>query len=146
MLLRFVSRVLLCVLVLAGGVAGCSSGHRANDTTAHRTNSTTDHRTNDPTGTHTSGLATVKAADLPAEARRTLALIERGGPYPYSRDGVVFGNFEGRLPKEKRGYYHEYTVKTPGSRDRGARRIVTGQGGEIYYTDDHYDTFRAVLK
>ncbi|QNP73857.1 ribonuclease N [Streptomyces roseirectus] len=125
MLLRFVSRVLLCLLVLVGGVAGCSSEHRAQDAT---------------------GLATVKAADLPAEARRTLALIDKGGPYPYSRDGVVFGNFEGRLPKRKRGYYHEYTVKTPGSRDRGARRIVTGQGGEIYYTDDHYDSFRTVLR
>ncbi|MEX3106802.1 MULTISPECIES: ribonuclease domain-containing protein [unclassified Streptomyces] len=135
MLLRFVSRVLLCVLVLVGGVAGCSSDHRTNDQTR--------------TGAATSpahGLATVKAADLPAEARTTLALIDKGGPYPYSRDGVVFGNFEGRLPKEKRGYYHEYTVKTPGSRDRGARRIVTGQGGEIYYTDDHYDSFRTVLR
>jgi len=135
MLLRFVSRVLLCVLVLVGGVAGCSSGHRTNDTSA---NGTSTH--------NTTGLATVKAADLPAEARKTLALIDKGGPYPYSRDGVVFGNFEGRLPKQKRGYYHEYTVKTPGSRDRGARRIVTGQGGEIYYTDDHYDSFRTVLR
>ncbi|MET8982367.1 ribonuclease [Streptomyces sp. NPDC004539] len=126
MLLRFVSRVLLCVLVLVGGVAGCSSDHRTNASA--------------------SGLATVKAADLPAEARKTLALIDKGGPYPYSRDGVVFGNFEGRLPKEKRGYYHEYTVRTPGSRDRGARRIVTGQDGEIYYTDDHYDSFRTVLR
>lgn len=133
MLLRFVSRVLLCVLVLVGGVAGCSSDHRTNDTRASAPSSA-------------NGLATVKAADLPAEARTTLALIDKGGPYPYSRDGVVFGNFEGRLPKEKRGYYHEYTVKTPGSRDRGARRIVTGQGGEIYYTDDHYDSFRTVLR
>ncbi|MDX3381724.1 ribonuclease [Streptomyces niveiscabiei] len=135
MLLRFVSRVLLCVLVLAGGVAGCSSDHRTNDRS--RTSAET---------SSANGLATVKAADLPAEARTTLALIDKGGPYPYSRDGVVFGNFEGRLPKEKRGYYHEYTVKTPGSRDRGARRIVTGQGGEIYYTDDHYDSFRTVLR
>ncbi|MHC5907711.1 guanyl-specific ribonuclease [Streptomyces sp. S6] len=145
MLLRFVFRVLLCVLVLVGGVAGCSAGHHTNGATGH----TTGRPTNDTSGrsTHdTSGLATVKATDLPAEARKTLALIDKGGPYPYSRDGVVFGNFEGRLPKQKRGYYHEYTVKTPGSRDRGARRIVTGQGGEIYYTDDHYDTFRTVLK
>lgn len=135
MLLRFVSRVLLCVLVLVGGVAGCSSDHRTNDQS--RTSAET---------SPANGLATVKAADLPAEARTTLALIDKGGPYPYSRDGVVFGNFEGRLPKEKRGYYHEYTVKTPGSRDRGARRIVTGRGGEIYYTDDHYDSFRTVLR
>ncbi|MFI0811525.1 ribonuclease domain-containing protein [Streptomyces echinatus] len=92
------------------------------------------------------GMTIVREARLPAEARRTLALVDRGGPYPYSRDGIVFGNFEGRLPKHRRGYYHEYTVRTPGSRDRGARRIVTGQGGEIYYTDDHYETFRAVLR
>ncbi|WP_338682899.1 ribonuclease [Streptomyces acidiscabies] len=132
MLLRFVSRVLLCVLVSIGGVAGCSSDHRTNDVRS--------------SGQPSNGLATVKAADLPAEARKTLALIDKGGPYPYSRDGVVFGNFEGRLPKQKRGYYHEYTVKTPGSRDRGARRIVTGRSGEIYYTDDHYDSFRTVLR
>ncbi|OXY90485.1 ribonuclease domain-containing protein [Streptomyces diastatochromogenes] len=92
------------------------------------------------------GMGTVQESRLPAEARQTLALIDKGGPFPYARDGVVFGNFEGLLPKHQRGYYHEYTVKTPGSRDRGARRIVTGQSGEIYYTDDHYNSFRAVLR
>ncbi|MFF0853366.1 ribonuclease domain-containing protein [Streptomyces sp. NPDC003388] len=92
------------------------------------------------------GMATVQESRLPAEARRTLALIDRGGPFPYARDGVVFGNFEGRLPRQPRGHYHEYTVPTPGSPDRGARRLVTGQGGEVYYTDDHYDSFRAVLR
>ena len=85
-------------------------------------------------------------SQLPAEARQTLALIDKGGPFPYARDGVVFGNFEGLLPKHQRGYYHEYTVRTPGSRDRGARRLITGQGGEIYYTDDHYKSFRAVRR
>ncbi|MFF8728679.1 ribonuclease domain-containing protein [Streptomyces sp. NPDC015171] len=92
------------------------------------------------------GMATVRASRLPAEARGTLGLIDRGGPFPYSKDGAVFGNFEGHLPEHRRGYYHEYTVRTPGSADRGARRIVTGQGGEIYYTDDHYESFRAVLR
>ncbi|MFI1765639.1 ribonuclease domain-containing protein [Streptomyces sp. NPDC020800] len=92
------------------------------------------------------GMATVEASGLPAEARQTLALIDRGGPYPYARDGIVFGNFERLLPEHRRGYYHEYTVRTPGSHDRGARRIVTGQGGEIYYSDDHYKSFRAVLR
>jgi ribonuclease T1 len=92
------------------------------------------------------GMKTVDAARLPAEARETLALIDKGGPFPYARDGIVFGNFEGLLPKHQRGYYHEYTVKTPGAHDRGARRIVTGQGGEIYYTGDHYKSFRAVLR
>ncbi|MET7453628.1 ribonuclease domain-containing protein [Streptomyces sp. NPDC005574] len=92
------------------------------------------------------GLAVVEASRLPAEARRTLRLIDEGGPFPYARDGVVFGNFERLLPARERGYYHEYTVPTPGSRDRGARRLVTGRGGETYYTDDHYDSFRAVLR
>lgn len=92
------------------------------------------------------GMGTVRESQLPPEARGTLALIDKGGPFPYAKDGVVFGNFEGRLPGHQRGYYHEYTVRTPGSRDRGARRIVTGQSGETYYTDDHYNSFRAVLR
>ena len=88
--------------------------------------------------------AEVSAAQLPPEARETLELIRKGGPYPYARDGVTFGNREGRLPREKRGYYHEYTVKTPGERTRGARRIIVGKGGELYYTDDHYNHFRRI--
>ncbi|MFF2193755.1 ribonuclease domain-containing protein [Streptomyces sp. NPDC058157] len=92
------------------------------------------------------GMATVRADALPPQAREVLALIDKGGPYPYRQDGTVFGNFEKVLPKQKRGYYHEYTVRTPGSRDRGARRIITGGGGEFYYTDDHYETFKAVLR
>ena len=83
---------------------------------------------------------------LPHEARQTLALIKAGGPFPYARDGSVFGNREGQLPKRNRGYYREYTVKTPGARDRGARRIVAGVPGEYYYTDDHYRTFRRIIE
>jgi ribonuclease T1 len=96
--------------------------------------------------TRSDGLAAVRESELPAEARETLALIDRGGPFPYPQDGTVFGNFERRLPVRERGHYHEYTVRTPGSPDRGARRLVTGRDGEIYYTDDHYDSFRAVLR
>lgn len=83
-------------------------------------------------------------AFLPPEARRTLALIAQGGPFPNRQDGSVFGNREGRLPARQRGYYHEYTVDTPGLDHRGARRIVTGGQPpvEYYYTDDHYETFR----
>ncbi|MFB7785362.1 ribonuclease domain-containing protein [Streptomyces vinaceus] len=92
------------------------------------------------------GMATVRADALPAQAREVLVLIDKGGPYAYRQDGTVFGNFEKVLPKQKRGYYHEFTVRTPGERDRGARRIVTGGGGEFYYTDDHYETFKAVLR
>jgi ribonuclease T1 len=82
---------------------------------------------------------------LPSQAHDTLDLIEQGGPYPYSQDGVVFQNREGVLPSESTGYYHEYTVITPGSSTRGARRIVTGeQSQEDYYTADHYATFNLV--
>lgn len=85
-------------------------------------------------------------AFLPPEAVATLQAIEQGGPFPYSRDGVVFQNREHRLPERSRGYYREYTVATPGSADRGARRIVAGgRPPEVYYyTDDHYQSFRRV--
>ena len=87
---------------------------------------------------------TIAVAELPHEAQRTLTLIKTGGPFPYSRDGIVFGNFEKLLPKQPRGYYTEYPVKTPGRRDRGPRRIVAGERGEFYYTEDHYQSFRRI--
>lgn len=86
----------------------------------------------------------ISVAELPAEARQTIALIRAGGPFPFSRDGITFGNFEKRLPIEPRGYYREYTVKTPWRNDRGPRRIISGKRGEFYYTEDHYRTFRKV--
>ncbi|GAB4120987.1 MAG: ribonuclease [Sideroxydans sp.] len=86
----------------------------------------------------------IKLAQLPPEARATLRLIRQGGPFPYARDGVVFGNYEHRLPPQARGYYHEYTVPTPGVRHRGARRIVCGERHECYYSPDHYRTFRRI--
>ena len=89
-------------------------------------------------------LAEVSVVDLPREARVTLSLIRKGGPYPYAKDGAVFGNREAHLPRRERGYYREYTVKTPGERTRGARRIVAGKGGEFFYTDDHYNHFRRI--
>lgn len=89
-------------------------------------------------------LAVVALAQLPAEARETAAAIRRGGPFAYDRDGVVFGNREHILPLRERGYYREYTVQTPGLRHRGARRIVAGRAGELYYTDDHYRSFRRI--
>lgn len=97
-------------------------------------------------------LREVAVAELPQEARDTLALIRKGGPFPYRKDGTTFGNFEKRLPLRSRGYYREYTVPTPDARDRGARRIVAGQGatgdvrtsGEYYYSADHYRTFRRI--
>lgn len=95
-----------------------------------------------------SNIAYVNVAELPKEAQTTLKLIKQGGPFAYDKDGVVFGNYEARLPKQKRGYYHEYTVKTPRARNRGARRIIAGAdpqtSGEYYYTEDHYESFRRI--
>jgi ribonuclease T1 len=93
---------------------------------------------------------TISAARLPVEARKTEQMVRHGGPFPYSKDGVVFGNRERRLPAQARGFYREYTVKTVGARDRGARRIVCG-GREptapeaCFYTDDHYTSFRRIV-
>ncbi|MGA7985180.1 MAG: ribonuclease domain-containing protein [Burkholderiales bacterium] len=81
---------------------------------------------------------------LPADAARTVRLIERGGPYPFARDGSVFANREGRLPPHFRGYYLEYTVVPVGARERGARRIVAGRNGELYYSRDHYRSFQRI--
>lgn len=91
----------------------------------------------------------VALADLPPQGRETYDRILQGGPFPYEKDGTVFGNRERQLPIEKRGYYREYTVRTPGSRDRGARRIVCGgvpvRPTACFYTDDHYATFRRIV-
>ena len=127
---RIVAAVVIAMLVitLAASLFGCSASKPASES-----------RT-DPT----SGLTLVAAADLPQEAQQTLKLIDEGGSFPYDRDGVVFSNFEKILPQQDRGYYHEYTVKTPGEKDRGARRIVTGKGDGRYYTDDHYKSFRRI--
>jgi ribonuclease T1 len=86
----------------------------------------------------------IEVRDLPPEARALLQLIKRGGPFAYAQDGTVFSNREGLLPARQRGFYHEYTVKTPGARDRGARRIIAGQNGEYYYTEDHYRSFKRI--
>ncbi|UXY30806.1 ribonuclease domain-containing protein [Streptomyces sp. HUAS TT20] len=89
-----------------------------------------------------SSVGSICYSDLPSQAYTTLRLIDQGGPFPYSQDGVVFQNRERVLPQQPTGYYHEYTVKTPGSSTRGARRIVTGEEyQEDYYTADHYATF-----
>jgi ribonuclease T1 len=88
--------------------------------------------------------ASISVAQLPAQARDTLRAIKRGGPFAYPRDGVVFKNYEHALPERRRGYYHEYTVKTPGRHNRGARRIISGADGEYFYTADHYQTFRRI--
>jgi ribonuclease T1 len=107
---------------------GTSSGHVSGVATPH------------------SGLLTVAAGALPAQAQAVLVLIDNGGPFRYAQDNTVFSNFEGLLPKRASGYYREYTVITPGSTDRGERRLVAGLDGDVYYTDDHYNSFRQVIR
>lgn len=127
--------LILTVALLRGSTGPDGSASPPRATTA------TSAGTRDPT----SGLVWVDLGALPTQAQATVRLIQRGGPYPYSKDGVVFGNREGVLPSHKRGYYHEYTVETPGASTRGARRIVTGDDDrQFFYTDDHYRTFRRV--
>ena len=93
-----------------------------------------------------SGLPYVDLADLPPEAGATVELIDAGGPFPYDKDGSTVGNYEGLLPDREDGYYREYTVETPGSPDRGARRIVGGAEGELYWTEDHYESFEVIWR
>jgi ribonuclease T1 len=124
-----VALVGLIVLVLGGwlvkDLSGSSSGSSA--------------------GSGTATLPAVALSSLPAEATQTWKLIESGGPFPYPHnDGTVFDNREKLLPQRPTGYYHEYTVPTPGSADRGPRRLITGDGHELYYTGDHYQTFASV--
>jgi ribonuclease T1 len=99
-----------------------------------------------PSGRETpdSGLVTVAESALPAEAAATLVLIRAGGPFPYEEDGGRFGNRERELPRRSSAYYREYTVETPGEGDRGPRRIVAGADGDLYWTTDHYASFRQI--
>jgi ribonuclease T1 len=123
---------LLAVLGVGYGVN--AARHSGSTTTAATTAAAT-----------TTAAGTVGLSSLPPQAAQTVALIKNGGPFPYPRnDGVVFGNNEHLLPTEPSGYYHEYTVPTPGSSDRGSRRIITGKGGQFYYTSDHYEHFEPV--
>lgn len=140
----------------SGGVADWTrdrAPERSNDRNPDRASGKASDRASDRSSDRASrqgadGLGTVAVGDLPAEARQTLALIREGGPYPYEKDGTIFGNYERKLPRQRRGYYTEYTVRTPQVRSRGARRIIAGgrdgRPTEFYYTDDHYQTFRRI--
>ena len=126
----------------SGGVADWTrdrAPERSNDRNPDRASGKASDRASDRSSDRASrqggdGMGTVAVADLPDEARRTLALIREGGPYPYEKDGTVFGNYERKLPRQRRGYYTEYTVRTP----------QDGRPTEFYYTDDHYQTFRRI--
>ena len=146
---RFVPLVLgvLVVALIIGWVAHESSGSaRAGSASTTLLSVTPRDTSASGSSAGTTGLGTVAYADLPSGARHTLTLVDAGGPYPYRQDGVVYQNRNRDLPSQPRGYYHEYTVVTPGSGDRGARRIVVGRDGTAYYTADHYDTFRRVQR
>ncbi|WP_370892739.1 ribonuclease domain-containing protein [Janibacter sp. GXQ6167] len=134
----------LIVIALAAWVLW-SQGAGSGEATTSGSPSTTRTATASASSTPTSGLATIRESALPPQARETLRLIRAGGPYPYARDGIGFGNREGVLPERSRGYYKEYTVRTPGVSHRGPRRIITGSQGDRYYTDDHYESFRQVV-
>ena len=127
------------VLTVAGSllsVGGRTSG-TATDTSAPTVSA--------PPVTQASDLPPIGLEELPGEAIETLQLVAQGGPFPYDRDGATFQNREGLLPEQPEGYYREYTVPTPGSDDRGARRLIVGAGNEVYYTEDHYDSFRELV-
>jgi ribonuclease T1 len=95
-------------------------------------------------GSQPASIPEIRVENLPPEAQRTLLLIKRGGPFPYARDGITFGNREGLLPTQQRNYYREYTVPTPGLNHRGARRIIAGRAGDYWYTADHYRSFKRI--
>jgi len=134
--------ILLAYTVLQSGGAPPVAAPESTPTAASRASTSTP-----PRPSSGDGLAWVRLADLPLQARQTVALIDAGGPFPYAKDGATFNNFEGVLPSRPRGYYREYTVTTPGERDRGARRVVTGdRDRELFYTADHYATFARVQR
>ena len=153
----------LLVAIVAAAVTWYASGDGGGTTTAPQptptvtvspstdpsTDATTDATTDVPTSDvdPDSGLPWIAESELPPEALDTLKDIDNGGPYAYpGRDDTMFTNREGLLPDHESGYYREYTVETPGSDDRGARRIIRGNDGELYYTDDHYDSFRRIAR
>lgn len=152
--------LVLCAAVVLGLLAlesgsGSTEPATTGQTTTERTTTeqtttepTTEARSAEPEAAHTpsSGLPTIAESDLPPEAWDTMQLIDDGGPFPYRQDDSTFFNREGILPDQRRGYYREYTVETPGWHDRGARRIVAGAEGDLYWTEDHYDSFRQIME
>jgi len=138
---RIVAIALAGVLILSlvGGLLASTTG------TSSTATDSTSQVIDAPPVTQASDLPPIALGELPGEAIDTLNLVAQGGPFPYDQDGSVFQNREGLLPPEAEGYYREYTVVTPDEDDRGARRLVVGEGNEVYYTDDHYESFRELV-
>ncbi|MFC0400669.1 ribonuclease [Paraburkholderia rhizosphaerae] len=148
-----------CIVVMSALLGGCSKEGSRNGTDASAASAASASEapaqgaSDTPAASgakQTGALGTVTHAQLPAEAAETLRLIKAGGPYPFSEDGVLFRNSALLLPEHPRGYYHAYTVRTPGSTDRGQRRIVCGgprkQTNDCYYTDDYYASFKRIAE
>jgi ribonuclease T1 len=135
--------VILLAVCLIVAFSGCSDSTLNNSTNHPEYELNTTVKSDIPSISQASK-GVIRVSDLPIEARKTMLLIENGGPFPYSNDGAVFNNYEGLLPEKPSGYYHEYTVITPGSPDRGGRRIVSGGSSEYYYTNDHYSSFKLI--
>lgn len=141
-------RLLLLLGLLAAVLLACGGGSPVAAPSAGPTSGPTAGATALPAGDvdPVSGLPWVLEVELPPSAQDTLALVDAGGPFPYDKDGSTFGNREGILPDEPGGYYAEYTVPKPGEDDRGPWRLVTGDGGEVYWTEDHYASFERVWR
>ncbi|HIZ97972.1 MAG TPA: ribonuclease [Candidatus Janibacter merdipullorum] len=135
---RWAIQLVIGLLIILGGLwfvgGGMDSGAGDGSSSTHA----------EAGSTPDSSLETVAESRLPEEGQETLDLIRSDGPFPHDRDGLTFENREQILPSQDRGYYREYTVPTPGADDRGARRIVGGEGGDRYYTEDHYASFRQI--
>jgi ribonuclease T1 len=142
---RGVVTAILLTVYLGLNLTGCGTPILG-DTSNYSASEQSTHTQSDTPKTSQVSKDVIRINDLPAEAKETIKLIENGGPFPYSKDGSIFNNYEGLLPDKPARYYHEYTVITPGAPDRGAQRIVAGSSGEYYYTDDHYNTFRLVVE
>lgn len=153
------TRVFCCIVTLSAILGGCGKEGSQNGTAASAASASeapvqpAQGASDTPaaSGAQPKGaLATVTKAQLPGEATETLRLIKAGGPFPFSEDGVLFRNTAQLLPEHPRGYYHAYTVRTPGATDRGLRRIVCGglrkQTGDCYYTDDYYASFKRIAE
>jgi guanyl-specific ribonuclease Sa len=144
----FVVLVALLAVLLAGCSAGAALSRAAGGSTSSGTGSSGSGDCPAPSpntpGASTSHLKLQSLCALPSEAGQVWHTIDTGGKFTYSRDGIVFNNAERILPAEQRGYYHEYTVPTPGVKTRGARRLITGSAHELYYTGDHYVSFVVV--